>query len=108
LEEMASEVPVEVRLWRSDDPTNHLVRTPVGVRGLLVADHPPSDNNGPVLVVDGEAYPPWSEEAFAGVLLVLSAPAFEEVALLRAAAGVGYAIEPRVMGEAWRELDSDT
>jgi hypothetical protein len=32
----------------------------------------------------------------------------EEVALLRAAVGVGYAIEPRVVGEAWRELDSET
>jgi hypothetical protein len=108
LEGIASEVPVEVRLWRSDDPTNHLVRTPVGVRGLLVADHPPSNNDGPVLVVEGEAYPPWSEEAFAGVLLVLSAPAVEEVGLLRAAAAVGYAIEPRVVGEAWRELGSET
>jgi hypothetical protein len=105
---MASEVPVEVRLWRSDDPENHLVRTPVGVRGLLVADKTPSDNGGPLLIVEGEAYPPWSEEAFAGVLLVLSVPAVEEVALLRAAAGVGYAIEPRVVGEAWRELDLQT
>jgi hypothetical protein len=101
---MAPEVPVEVRLWRSDDPENHLVRTPVGERGLLVAE-PPSDG-GPVLVVGGEFYPPWSEEAFAAVLLVLSVPTDEDAALLRAAAAAGYAVEPRVVGRAWRDVGS--
>ena len=51
----------------------------------------------------GEAYPPWSEEAFARVLLVLSAPAVEEAALLHTAAAAGYAIEPRVVGEPWQD-----
>jgi hypothetical protein len=104
LEKMASEVPVEVRLWRSADPENHLVRTPIGERGLLVAEDPRSADGGPVLFVGGEAYPPWSEEAFAGVLLVLSAPADEEAALLRTAAAAGYAIEPRVVREPWRDI----
>src|SRR5215203_6084133 len=98
------EVPVEVRLWRSADPENHLVRTPVGERGLLVADDPRSAGGEPVLVVSGEAYPPWSEEAFASVLLVLSAPTVEEAALLHTAAAAGYAIEPRVVGEPWRDI----
>jgi hypothetical protein len=105
LEGMAPEVPVEVRLWRSADPENHLVRAPVSERGLLVADHPRSAGGEPVLVVGGEAYPPWSEEAFAGVLLVLSAPTVEEAALLHTAAAVGYAIEPRVVGEPWQDID---
>ena len=52
----------------------------------------------------GEAYPPWSEEAFASVLLVLLAPAVEEAALLHTAAAAEYAIEPRVVGEPWRDI----
>jgi hypothetical protein len=103
LEEMASEVPVEVRLWRSADPQNYLVRTPLAERGLLVAD-PRSADDEPVLFVGGEAYPPYSEEAFTSVLLVLSAPTEEEAALLRSAAAAGYAIEPRVVGEPWRDI----
>jgi hypothetical protein len=106
LEGMAPEVPVEVRLWRCDDPENHLVRTPVGERGLLISDDPRSAGGEPVLVVDGEAYPPWSEEAFASVLLVLSAPTVEETALLHTAAAAGYAIEPCVVGEPWRDIGS--
>ena len=52
----------------------------------------------------GEAYPPWSEEAVVGVLLVLSAPTVEEAALLHTAAAAGYAIEPRVVGKPWRDI----
>ena len=52
----------------------------------------------------GEAYPPWSEEAFDSVLLVLSAGDVEESALLHTAAAAGYAIEPRVVGEPWRDI----
>ncbi len=95
------DVPVEVRLWRSADPENHLVRTPVSVAGALVADHPDSEDGGPLLVVDGVAYHPWSEEAFAGVLLVLSEPTDEERAVLRGALSAGYAVEPRVVGASW-------
>ena len=90
---------MEVRLWRSDNPENRFVRTPIGESGLLV------DDNGPVLIVGGEAYPPWSEEAFAGVLLVLTTPTTEEAVLLGAAAAAGYAVEPRVAGPAWRGVD---
>jgi len=54
--------------------------------------------------VGGDAYPPWSEEAFASVLLVLSLPTADEVALLQAAAAAGYAIEPRVAGQPWRAI----
>jgi hypothetical protein len=103
---MTSEVPVEVRLWRSDVPGNHLVRSPLGERGVLVRDDPRSDAGEPLLIVGGEAYPPWSEEAFAGVLLALSAPTAEEVAVLEAAAAAGYAVEPRVVGLPWRDLGS--
>jgi hypothetical protein len=99
-----SEVPVEVRLWKRDEPQNHLVRTPVAKRGALVAGDSRSEHGEPLLIVDGDAYPPWSEEAFASVLLVLSSPAAEEVALLQAAATAGYAIEPRVAGEPWRAI----
>jgi hypothetical protein len=98
------EVPVEVRLWRSDEPQNNLVRTPVAERGVLVAGDPRSEHGEPLLIVDGDAYPPWSEEAFASVLLVLSPPTAEEVALLQAAAAAGYAIEPRVVGQPWRAI----
>ena len=56
------------------------------------------------MVVGGEAYPPWSEEAFDSVLLVLSARDVEESALLHTAAAAGYAIEPRVVGEPWRDI----
>ncbi len=96
-------VPVEVRLWGCEDPENHLVRTPVSERGFLAADDPSGENGGPVLVVAGEVYPPWSEEAFAGVLMVLSLPDAEGVALLEAAAAAGYAVEPRVAGPTWRD-----
>jgi hypothetical protein len=54
-----------------------------------VVDDPRSDRGEPVLVVDGDAYPPWSEEAFAAVLLVLATPTAEETALLKAAAAPG-------------------
>jgi hypothetical protein len=97
-------VPVEVRLWKSDEPHNHLVRTPVAERGVLVVGDPRSEHDEPLLIVNGDAYPPWSEEAFASVLLVLSPPSAEEVALLRDAAAAGYAIEPRVAGQPWRAI----
>ncbi len=51
---------------------------------------------------EGEVYPPWSEEAFAATLLVLSPPTVEETALLKAAVAAGYVVEPRVVGEPWR------
>ncbi len=90
----AREVAVEVRLWATR-PENHLVRIPVAERGVLVADHPEGEDDAPMLVVEGQAYAPWTEDAFAAILLVLQDPTEEEAELLRAAAEAGYCIEPR-------------
>lgn len=100
----AREVAVEVRLWATQ-PENRLLRIPVAERGVIVADHPESENGSPMLLVDGRPYPPWSEDAFAATLLVLSGPTEEEAELLRAAADAGYCIEPRVAGESWRVIE---
>ena len=54
-------------------------------------------------MVEGEVYLPWSEQAFAATLLVLSPPTVEETALLKAAVAAGYVVEPRVVGEPWRD-----
>ncbi len=97
-------VPVEVRMWRSVDPENHLLREPVAQYGALIGGDPRSEGGEPVLVVEGEVYPPWSEEAFAATLLVLSPPTVEETALLKAAVAAGYVVEPRVVGEPWRAI----
>jgi hypothetical protein len=96
-------VPVEVRMWRSADPDNHLLREPVAEYGALISGDPRSEGGEPVLVVEGEVYPPWSEEAFAATLLVLSPPTVEEAALLKAAVAAGYVVEPREVGEPWRD-----
>ncbi len=100
----AREVAVEVRLW-STRPENHLVRVPVAERGVLVANHPESEDDAPMLLVRGRAYAPWTEDAFASVLLVLRDPSKEEADLLRAATEAGYCIEPRVVGEPWRDIE---
>ncbi len=89
-------------MWRSADPQNHLLREPVARYGALIGGDPRSEDGEPVLVVEGEVYPPWSEEAFAATLLVLSPPIVEETALLKAAVAAGYVVEPRVVGEPWR------
>ncbi len=68
-------------------------------------DHPECTANEPVLVVDDEAYGPATEEAFACVLLVREEPTKEETELLLLAAEVGYVIEPRVVGKAWRYME---
>ncbi len=97
------QVAVEVRLWACT-PENHLVRIPLAERGVLITDHPESENGEPVLVVNGEAYGPATEDAFASVLMVLEEPTKAEVELLLAAAAAGYAIEPRVAGKTWRAI----
>lgn len=99
-------VPVEVRMWRCHDPENHLLREPVAQYGALIGGDPRSEDGEPVLVVEGEVYPPWSEEAFAATLLVLSPPTVEETALLKAAVAAGYVVEPRVVGEPWRDTSA--
>lgn len=100
----AREVAVELRLWTTR-PENHLVRVPVAERGVLVANHPESEDAAPMLLVEVRAYAPWSEEAFASVLLILQDPSTEEAQLLRAATEAGYCIEPRVVGEPWRGIE---
>jgi hypothetical protein len=91
-------------MWRSADSENHLLREPVAEYGALIGGDPRSEDGEPVLVAEGEVYPPWSEEAFAATLLVLSPPTVEEAALLKAAVAVGYVVEPRVVGEPWRDM----
>jgi hypothetical protein len=98
------EVAVEVRLWATQ-AENRLLRIPVAERGVIVADHPESEDGSPMLLVDGRPYPPWSEDAVAAVLLVLSGPTEEETELLRAAADAGYCIEPRVVSQPWRDIE---
>ena len=98
------EVMVEVRMWATQ-PENHLVRIPVAEHGVLVADHPESEDEAPMLVVGGRAYAPWTEDAFAAILLVLHDPTKEEAELLRAATDAGYCIEPRVAGKPWRDIE---
>lgn len=98
-------VSVEVRMWATEEP-NHLVRIPVAERGVLVASHPESEDNAPMLLVGGQPYPPWSEEAFAAVLLVPEPPTSGEAELLWAAASAGYCIEPRIAGTPWREIQA--
>ncbi len=100
----ARKVAVELRLW-STRPENHLVRVPVAERGFLVANHLESEDDAPMIVVEGRPYAPWTEEAFASVLLILDDPSKEEVELLRAATEAGYCIEPRVVGEPWRDIE---
>jgi hypothetical protein len=100
----AAEVEVEVRLWATE-PDNHLVRIPVAERGVLVADHPESEDEAPKLLVGDQPFTPWSEEAFAAVLLVTREPTRDEAELLRAAVAVGYCIEPRVVGQPWRDME---
>jgi hypothetical protein len=39
----AREVPVEVRMWATQ-PENHLIRIPVADDGIIVADHPESED----------------------------------------------------------------
>jgi hypothetical protein len=99
----AQEVVVEVRLWATQ-PENHLVRIPVGERGIIVSDHPKSEDDTPILMVEGQAYAAWTEVAFAAVLLVLHDPTKEEAELLSAAADAGYCIEPRVVDKPWRDI----
>jgi hypothetical protein len=99
----AQEVAVEVRLWATQ-PENHLLRIPVAERGVIVSDHPGSEDDTPILMVEGEAYAPWTEDAFAAVLLVLQDPTKEEAELLSAAADAGFCIEPRVVGKPWRGI----
>lgn len=99
----AQEVAVEVRLWATQ-PENHLLRIPVAERGVIVSDHPGGEDDPPILMVEGEAYAPWTEDAFAAVLLVLQDPTKEEAELLSAAADAGYCIEPRVVGKPWRGI----
>ena len=103
----AGEVEVEVRLWATE-PDNHLVRIPVAEPGVLVADHPDSEDDVPMLLIGGQPYAPWSEEAFAAVLLVLREPTHYEAELLRAAVAAGYCIEPRVGGQPWRDVERFT
>ncbi len=100
----AQEVSVEVRLWATE-PSNRLVRIPIGERGVLVADHPDSEGSAPMLLIDGTPYAPWTEEAFAAVLLVLEESTREQTELLHAAAEAGYCIEPRVVGQPWRDIE---
>jgi hypothetical protein len=45
-----TEVEVDVRLWATE-PANHLVRIPVAERGVLVADHPESEDKAPMLLI---------------------------------------------------------
>ena len=99
----AREVAVEIRMWTTR-PDNHLVRIPVAERGVLVAEHPESEDDAPMLVVEGRAYAPWTEDAFGAILLVLEDPTEEEAELLRAATEAGYCIEPRVGGKPWRNV----
>ncbi len=101
----AQEVAVEVRLWATR-PDHHLVRIPVAERGVIVADHPESEDDTPMLLVEGQPYAPWTEDAFAAVLLVLQDPTREEADLLRAATDAGYCIEPRVVGTPWQDIES--
>jgi len=101
----AREVSVELRLWATR-PGNHLVRIPVAEHGVIVADHPESEDDTPMLLVEGRAYAPWTEDAFAAVLLVPTEPTNEEAELLRAATEAGYCIEPRVVGKPWRDIES--
>ena len=100
----AREVPVEVRMWATQ-PENHLIRIPVADDGIIVADHPESEDDAPMLLVDGRAYAPWTEESFAAILLVPTEPTNEEAELLRAATDAGYCIEPRVVGKPWRNIE---
>ena len=51
----AREVPVEVRMWATQ-PENHLIRIPVAEDGIIIADHPESEDDAPMLLVDGRAY----------------------------------------------------
>jgi hypothetical protein len=99
----AREVAVELRLWGTR-PENRLVMIPVAERGVIVADHPESEEDAPMLLVEGQPYAPWTEEAFASVLLVLQDPTKKEADLLRAAMDAGYCIEPRVVGKPWRDV----
>jgi hypothetical protein len=95
----AQEVPVEIRLWATR-PENHLIRIPVAEEGVIVADHQESEDNAPMLLVDGQAYAPWTEDAFAAILLVPTEPTNEEAELLRAATEAGYCIEPISLAQA--------
>ncbi len=58
-----------------------------------------------MLVVEGRAYAPWTEYAFATELLVIQEPTQEESELLHAATEAGYCIEPRVVGKQWRDIE---
>jgi hypothetical protein len=58
-----------------------------------------------MLLIDGAPYAPWTEEAFAAVLLVLEEPTREQMELLHAAAQVGNCIEPRVVSRPWRDIE---
>ncbi len=58
-----------------------------------------------MLLVEGRAYAPWTEEALASVLLISHDPSKEDAELLHAATEAGSCIEPSVVVEPWRDIE---
>jgi hypothetical protein len=98
-------VEVEIRLFRADEERYGTRLTPMRMSGRLT-----DAEREPVLVVehpDGDrtAYTAAQAQEDAGVLIVRETPTADQLELLRRAAAGGFAIEPYVAGDAWREIE---